>query len=84
MATDILMVPNGPRFDLRTSCRPSPALMLTLRASPRRYIGVGVVSRVPWGKVHSLWTRPSDSATEPRTFQCGPKVNAAMCAFDTQ
>jgi hypothetical protein len=32
--THILIVPRGPRFDLSTSCRPSPALMLTLRASP--------------------------------------------------
>lgn len=32
----IFIVPSGPRLDLRTSCRPSPALMLTLRASPRR------------------------------------------------
>ena len=28
------MVPRGPKLDLRTSCRPIPALMLTLRASP--------------------------------------------------
>lgn len=35
----IFIVPRGPRLDLRTSCRPSPALMLTLRASPRRYRG---------------------------------------------
>ena len=33
--THILTVPLGPRLDLRTSWRPSPALMLTLRASPR-------------------------------------------------
>lgn len=32
--TNILMVPKGPRFDFRTSCRPSPALMLTFKASP--------------------------------------------------
>jgi hypothetical protein len=32
----ILMVPCGPKFDLRTSCNPSPALMLTFRASPLR------------------------------------------------
>lgn len=30
------MVPRGPKLDLRTSWRPSPALMLTRRASPRR------------------------------------------------
>jgi len=34
----ILIVPEGPRFDLRTSCNPSPAEMLTFRASPRLYI----------------------------------------------
>jgi hypothetical protein len=32
--THILMVPRGPRLDFKTSCRPSPALMLTFRASP--------------------------------------------------
>lgn len=35
--TNILIVPRGPRLDLRTSCKPSPALMLTFKASPRRF-----------------------------------------------
>ena len=40
VGTNILMVPKGPKFDFRTSCKPSPAWILTLRASPLLYATV--------------------------------------------
>ncbi len=52
--TNIFIVPMGPKFDFNTSCRPSPALMLTLRASPLLYGRLATFSVDFWILQHTL------------------------------
>lgn len=53
-STNIFMVPMGPKFDFNTSCRPSPALILTLRASPLLYSRLAPFSVDFWLQEHTL------------------------------
>lgn len=80
----ILMVPKGPRFDFSTSCKPSPALMLTRRASPRRCKhGVSPENGDSWergedGNRAVLLTRLSDSEAARQTCR-RVSVTVGLC-----
>lgn len=78
--THILMVPRGPRLDFKTSCRPSPALMLTFRASPllcdKRVSKLQGKATFGCGGVYSYWYRRTrDSALGLRSCAADMIVN---------
>lgn len=78
----ILMVPRGPRFDFSTSCRPSPALMLTRRASPRRchdWLATRERTEIWDG---ALWIRPLGSeAVRPTCLRQVLEASVAVKAI---
>lgn len=65
--TNILMVPIGPKFDFKTSCKPSPALILTFRASPLLCSKSVAASQISTGKI-ILSTPPLGSKVVRQTF----------------